>query len=102
MKKTILTTTLALGLGVTGFAAGQDAEASSYNLNKEELAYTAQNNPEALNASALHEVHMTTTLTTKTLTTTSNLMALTMPGLTKSMVMHKLKYKFRNKQLHLQ
>ena len=55
MKKTILTTTLALGLGVTGFAAGQDAEASSYNLNKEELAYTAQNNPEALNASALHE-----------------------------------------------
>lgn len=55
MKKTILTTTLALGLGVTGFAAGQDAEASSYNLNKEELAYTAQNNPEALNASALHQ-----------------------------------------------
>ena len=55
MKKTILTTTLALGLGVTGFAAGQDAEASSYNLNKEELAYTAQNNPEALNASSLHQ-----------------------------------------------
>ena len=55
MKKTILATTLALGLGVTGIAAGQDAEASSYNLNKEELAQTAQNNPEALNAAALHE-----------------------------------------------
>ena len=55
MKKTILATTLALGLGVTGIAAGQDAEASSYDLNKEELAQTAQNNPAALNASALHE-----------------------------------------------
>ncbi|CEA02118.1 putative transglycosylase SceD precursor [Jeotgalicoccus saudimassiliensis] len=54
MKKTILATTLALGLGVTGITAGQ-ADASSYDLNKEELAYTAQNNPEALNASALHE-----------------------------------------------
>lgn len=53
MKKTILATTLALGLGVTGIAAGQDAEASS--IDKAELAYTAQNNPEALNASALHE-----------------------------------------------
>lgn len=52
MKKTILATTLALGLGVTGVAAGQDAEASS--IDKAELAYTAQNNPEALNASALH------------------------------------------------
>lgn len=55
MKKTILATTLALGLGVTGVAAGQDAEASSYDLNKEELAQTAQNNPGALNTSALHE-----------------------------------------------
>lgn len=53
MKKTILATTLALGLGVTGITAGQDAEASS--IDKAELAYTAQNNPEALNASALHE-----------------------------------------------
>lgn len=55
MKKTILATTLALGLGVTGITAGQDAEASSYDLNKEALAQTAQNNPEVLNASALHE-----------------------------------------------
>lgn len=55
MKKTVLATTLVLGLGVTGIAAGQDAEASSYDLNKEELAHTAQNNPSALNASALHE-----------------------------------------------
>lgn len=53
MKKTILATTLALGLGVTGVAAGQDAEASS--IDKAELAHTAQNNPEALNASAVHE-----------------------------------------------
>lgn len=55
MKKTVLATTLVLGLGVTGIASGQDAEASSYDLNKEELAHTAQNNPSALNASALHE-----------------------------------------------
>ena len=47
MKKTVLATTLVLGLGVTGIAAGQDAEASSYDLNKEELAHTAQNNPSA-------------------------------------------------------
>lgn len=53
MKKTILATTLALGLGVTGVAAGQDAEASS--IDKAELAHTAQNNPEVLNASAVHE-----------------------------------------------
>lgn len=55
MKKSVLATTLVLGLGVTGITAGQDAEASSYDVNKEELAYTAQNNPEALNASALHD-----------------------------------------------
>ena len=53
MKKTIFTTTLVLGLGVTGIAAGQDAEASS--IDKAELAHTAQNNPEVLNASAIHE-----------------------------------------------
>ncbi|WP_213809634.1 hypothetical protein [Jeotgalicoccus sp. WY2] len=54
MKKTILATTLALGLGVTGITAGQDAEASSYDLNKKHLL-KQHKNPEALNASALHE-----------------------------------------------
>lgn len=55
MKKTILATSLALGLGVTGVVASQDAEASTHDINKEELAYSAQNNPSVLNASALHE-----------------------------------------------
>src|SRR5699024_12027918 len=53
MKKTILATTLALGLGVTGVAAGQDAEASS--IDKAELDHKDKNNPEALNASAVHK-----------------------------------------------
>src|SRR5699024_6095498 len=53
MKKTILATSLALGLGVTGVIADQEAEASS--TNKEELAQTAQNNPAELNAAPIHE-----------------------------------------------
>lgn len=53
MKKTILATSLALGLGVTGVVADQETEASS--INKEELAQTAQNNPAELNAAPIHE-----------------------------------------------
>lgn len=53
MKKTILATSLALGLGVTGVVADQDVDASS--INKEELAQTAQNNPAELNAAPIHE-----------------------------------------------
>ncbi len=53
MKKTILTTTLALGLGVSGIAADQNAEASE--VNKAELAQMAQNNSSALNNAPIHE-----------------------------------------------
>ncbi|WP_271401958.1 hypothetical protein [Salinicoccus roseus] len=53
MKKTILTTTLALGLGVSGIAADQNAEASE--INKAELAQMAQNNSSALNNAPIHE-----------------------------------------------
>ncbi|AKG72816.1 hypothetical protein [Salinicoccus halodurans] len=53
MKKTILTTTLALGLGVTGFAADQNAEASE--INKGELAQMAQSNSSELNNAPIHE-----------------------------------------------
>ena len=53
MKKTILASSVALGLVVTGVAADQNVEAGS--INKEELAYTAQNNPEKLNAAPIHE-----------------------------------------------
>ncbi|MCK1976398.1 hypothetical protein LNK15_04940 [Jeotgalicoccus huakuii] len=53
MKKTILATSLALGLGVTGVVADQDVDASS--INKEELAQTVQNNPAELNAAPIHE-----------------------------------------------
>ncbi|WP_020007199.1 hypothetical protein [Salinicoccus albus] len=55
MKKTILTTTMALGLGITGVAADQNAEASSQDVNKEELAQMAQSNSSELNNSPLHE-----------------------------------------------
>ncbi|WP_411843122.1 hypothetical protein [Salinicoccus sp. HZC-1] len=53
MKKTILTTTLALGLGVTGVAADQNAEASE--INKGELAQMAQSNSSKLNNAPIHE-----------------------------------------------
>ena len=53
MKKTILTTALALGLGVTGVAADQNAEASE--INKAELAQMAQSNSSELNNAPIHE-----------------------------------------------
>jgi len=53
MKKTILTTTLALGLGVTGVASDQNAEASE--INKDELAQMAQSNSSELNNAPVHE-----------------------------------------------
>lgn len=55
MKKTILTTTLALGLGVGGLAVTDDAEASEQNINKEELAEKAQNHSSELDNAPLHE-----------------------------------------------
>ncbi|GAB3068233.1 hypothetical protein ACFOU0_01230 [Salinicoccus sesuvii] len=53
MRKTILTTTLALGLGVTGITAGQTAEAS--DINKQELAEMALANSSELNNAPIHE-----------------------------------------------
>ncbi|WP_342387486.1 hypothetical protein [Salinicoccus bachuensis] len=53
MKKTILTTTLALGLGVSGIAADQNAEASE--INKAELAQMAQSNSSELNNAPIHD-----------------------------------------------
>ncbi|WP_342388173.1 hypothetical protein [Salinicoccus bachuensis] len=53
MKKTILTTTLALGLGVSGIAADQNAEASE--INKDELAQMAQSNSSELNNAPIHD-----------------------------------------------
>lgn len=55
MKKTILTTTLALGLGVGGLAVTDDAEASEQNIDKQELAEMAQAESEELNNAPLHE-----------------------------------------------
>lgn len=55
MKKTILTTTLALGLGVGGLAITDDAEASEQNIDKQNLAEMAQAESEELNNAPLHE-----------------------------------------------
>ncbi|WP_204174308.1 MULTISPECIES: transglycosylase family protein [unclassified Staphylococcus] len=55
MKKTILTSTLAIGLGITGFAADNSADAAEQNIDKSELANLAQNNPEQLNESPVQE-----------------------------------------------
>ncbi|MGS0651960.1 transglycosylase, partial [Staphylococcus arlettae] len=54
MKKTVITSTLALGLGVTGVASGQ-ADASEQGIDKAQLAHTAQNNPQQLNDAPIHE-----------------------------------------------
>ncbi len=55
MKKTVLASTLAVGLGVTGFAAGNSADAAEQGVDKAQLAQLAQSNPEQLNASPVHE-----------------------------------------------
>src|SRR5690625_1694663 len=55
MKKTILTTTLALGLGVGGLAVTDDAEASEQSMDNQELAEMAQGESEELNNAPLHE-----------------------------------------------
>ena len=55
MKKTVLASTLAVGLGVTGFAAGNSANAAEQGVDKAELANLAQSNPEQLNASPVQE-----------------------------------------------
>ncbi|QIH75688.1 transglycosylase [Macrococcoides canis] len=59
MKKAIMTSTLALALGVTGVSASQ-ADASmetteANQINKAELANFALNNPSALNENPVHE-----------------------------------------------
>ncbi|MCG3400472.1 transglycosylase family protein [Staphylococcus massiliensis] len=51
MKKVLLTSTLALGLGVTGVAGNANAAEG----NQTELANKAQNNPEALNNAPVQE-----------------------------------------------
>ena len=55
MKKTVIASTLAVGLGVTGIAAGNSADASEQGVNKAELAQLAQSNPQQLNESPVHE-----------------------------------------------
>ncbi|MGJ5710591.1 transglycosylase family protein [Staphylococcus equorum] len=54
MKKTVIASTLALGLGVTG-AAGNSADASEQNVDKAQLAQLAQSNPEQLNEAPVQE-----------------------------------------------
>ena len=54
MKKTVIASTLAVGLGVTG-AAGNSADASEQNVDKAQLAQLAQSNPEQLNEAPVQE-----------------------------------------------
>ncbi|PTE88697.1 transglycosylase family protein [Staphylococcus equorum] len=53
MKKTVIASTLALGLGVTG--AANSADASEQNVDKAQLAQLAQSNPEQLNEAPVQE-----------------------------------------------
>ncbi|MGU3670453.1 transglycosylase family protein, partial [Staphylococcus saprophyticus] len=47
--------TLAVGLGVTGIAAGNSADASEQGVDKAQLAQQAQSNPESLNAAPVQD-----------------------------------------------
>ncbi|AVQ35034.1 transglycosylase family protein [Staphylococcus kloosii] len=56
MKKTVLTSTIALGLGVTGLATGHHANAAeTTGADHAHLAQLAQNNPSELNAKPVQE-----------------------------------------------
>ncbi|GAA6819221.1 lytic transglycosylase SceD [Helicobacter pylori] len=56
MKKTVLTSTIALGLGVTGLATGHHANAAeTTGADHAQLANLAQNNPSELNAKPVQE-----------------------------------------------
>lgn len=55
MKKTILTSTLAVSLGITGFAADNSANASEQNVDQAKLVNLVQNNPEQLNESPIQK-----------------------------------------------
>lgn len=56
MKKTLIASTVAVGLGVTGVAGGHhSADAAEQGVNKAELAQLAQNNPQQLNESPVQE-----------------------------------------------
>ncbi|AMG32963.1 transglycosylase family protein [Staphylococcus saprophyticus] len=55
MKKTVVASTLAVGLGVTGFAAGNSADASEQGVDKAQLAQQAQSNPESLNEAPVQD-----------------------------------------------
>ena len=56
MKKTVLTSTIALGLGVTGLATGHHANAAeTTGADHAQLAQLAQNNPSELNAKPVQE-----------------------------------------------
>ena len=55
MKKTVIASTLAVGLGVTGIAAGNSADASEQGVDKAQLAQQAQSNSESLNAAPVQD-----------------------------------------------
>lgn len=55
MKKTILSTTLILGLGAGSIMTDQTAEAAEEPVNQSELAELAQSNSDELNNAPLHE-----------------------------------------------
>ena len=55
MKKTVIASTLAVGLGVTGIAAGNSADASEQGVDKAQLAQQAQTNLESLNEAPVQD-----------------------------------------------
>ena len=76
MKKTLLASSLAVGLGIVAGNAGHEAHASEADLNKASLAQMAQSNDQTLNQNQLKLALIIIHLTMKGLLITLNQMVL--------------------------
>ena len=87
MKKTLLASSLAVGLGIVAGNAGHEAHASEADLNKASLAQMAQSNDQTLNQNQLKLALIIIHLTMKGLLITLNQMVHTLLGITMQQVL---------------
>lgn len=86
MKKTLLASSLAVGLGIVAGNAGHEAHAEA-DLNKASLAQMAQSNDQTLNQNQLKLALIIIHLTMKGLLITLNQMVHTLLGITMQQVL---------------
>lgn len=87
MKKTLLASSLAVGLGIVAGNTGHEAHASEADLNKASLAQMAQSNDQTLNQNQLKLGLIIIHLTMKGLLITLNQMVHTLLGITMQQVL---------------